>query len=142
MNTVRRRLGFTYDKAKKEIIRLQQGYEIKNLDDYKILYIKDIRFPEDPKEYYGSKFKGWFDFLSLERKYYTLDECKIKCKEILRLRPELKMYKLDLVLLSKKMYEIDNRFPPFLWCDYYNVISLDNIITIEQTKRINISLHF
>ena len=146
MNTVRRRLGFTYDKAKKEIIRLQQGYEIKNLDDYKILYTKDIRFPEDPKEYYGSKFKGWFDFLSLNgvslRKYYTLEECKTKCREILKIRPELKMYNLDLLLLSKKLYEIDNRFPPFLWCDYYNVKSLDYIIIFEKNKRINIDLNF
>ena len=138
MNTVRRRLGFTYDKAKKEIIRLQQGYEIKNLDDYKILYTKDIRFPEDPKEYYGSKFKGWFDFLSLERKYYTLDECKIKCKEILRLRPELKIKnRFNYLEICKVLFNIQNtNFPPYeMWLDYYNENNIKDLSIFFEEER-------
>ncbi len=126
----------SYEKAKKII--LQQ--KIINKNEYYELCENDSRLPKNPDDVYKDNFSNWIDYLGIERKYYNIEKCKEKIKEYIDMYPEIKNKLLDNVNILKKLCEIDNKFPDYeLWCDYYGVNSLSDIITIsKKIKKIKI----
>jgi hypothetical protein len=118
----RKNIGLAqYNKIKK-IIHNKFCNIIKCKVDYYDHYIEDQRLPAEPEKIFGSKF-DWIDYLSIERKYYNVDECnEIGNKYLLQ---EQHKYLLtycitNILLVRKKLCEIDNKFPPFdLWDEYY-----------------------
>ena len=80
--------------------------------------------------------------MSLDRIYYDLEQCKIKCKEILRDRQELsRKYRFNYIRLCEELCEIENtNFPPSeLWLDYYDISDLSIFFEIKDKKR---KIHF
>jgi len=121
-----------YDKMKS--ILSKKNIESKN--QYYRLCESDIRFPKDPESVYRSSFKGWIDYLGIERKYYDIDTCKDMIRRYLRIHQEWNKERLNLSSLVKKLKELDNSFPPDeLWVEYYQVGDLRDIIKIKNLKK-------
>ena len=84
---------------------------------------------------YKGKFTNWVDYLSIEKKYYDIVMCKKKVNEYLKKYPELKKINYDLTYICNYLCELDSMFPPYdLWCDYYNVNDLKELIMIKKSK--------
>lgn len=127
--TKRIALGITYEKAKK-IVGI---YKLKSRDEYYTICNNDYRLYPNPEEIYRNKFKGWNDYLSIEKACYNLDECKQKVIEYIDRYPELKNHKFQLSEIAKELCKIDDNFPLYgLWCDYYKVSNLESIIKIDE----------
>jgi superfamily II DNA or RNA helicase len=125
-------LGITYEKAKKIIIEKN----IRNKEDYYKLCEKDNRLSTEPDIIFKGQFKGWIDYLGIQKDYYDLDTCKIKVNEYITKYPEIKTNYLELSLISSELSKIDKLFPPDgLWVEYYNIKDLRDIITIKSTKK-------
>jgi superfamily II DNA or RNA helicase len=133
LKTVRRiALGITYEKAKKIIIEKN----IRNKEDYYKLCEKDNRLSTEPDIIFKGQFKGWIDYLGIQKDYYTFEICKIKVNEYITKYPEIKTNYLELSLISSELSKIDKLFPPDgLWVEYYNIKDLRDIITIKSTKK-------
>lgn len=128
-------LNITYEKAK-EILATKN---IKSKKDYYKLCDIDLRFSKEPDIIFKGYFKDWIDYLSINRDYYDFGTCKIKISEYLIKYPELKEYFIELTIISEKLCEIDNNFPPSdLWIDYYNIKDLSELIIIQIYKKKNI----
>ena len=92
---------------------------------------------KEPEIFFKDIFKGWIDYLSIERIYYDLETCKNKINEYLLLYPELKKYNFELSFITTKICEYNNLFPPNdLWCEYYNIKDLQDIIIFSNKKKI------
>jgi len=125
--TKRISLGLTYEKAKK----ILKGYKLKNQEEYYNVCDIDCRLYKNPEEIYGLKFKGWIDYLSIEKACYTLEECKEKVIEYLEKYPELKTFRP--LKITEKLCKLDTNFPLYgMWCHYYKVSNLYNIIKLEE----------
>lgn len=112
-----------YNRAK-EIIK-SKGITTKK--EYYDLCKLDCRLPEDPKQVYKTKFLGWIDYLSIDRKYYDFNTCKAKVKEYLQSKKIERI--LDPLETCNKLQKYDNNFPPYdLWCDYYNKKTINEIL--------------
>jgi hypothetical protein len=132
MNLLENKL--TYNEAKIII----KSNNIKTKHDYYKLCEKDIRIPKEPEVYFKDTFKGWIDYLDIERIYYDLETCKNKISEYLN---NIENDYLNINNICYKLCEIDSNFPPWdLWCEYYNVKDLSNIIIIKIGKKINIMI--
>jgi len=126
-------IGTTYEKARKII----QEKNIQSRKEYFDLCDVDNRLSKTPDELFKGQFTNWIDYLSIERKYYELEECKIKVNEYLSSHTELKKDYLDLEKVCNKLCELDKMFPPVdLWIDYYSVFDLKDIIIIKTNKKI------
>ena len=126
------------DTEYRQAIKIIADKNIKwySLNQYYELCDEDNRLSKNPKELYKGKFTNWIDYLSIERVYYDLKNCKEKCKEIINKNPELKNYKLNLNYLCEELCKKDNNFPPIgLWVDYYKVNALDEIIRIINKSK-------
>ena len=128
---LREKLGITLNKAK-EIIAENA---IKSKKEYYELCNVDCRLTKNPDVEFN-QFKGWIDYLSIERKYYTLSECKNNVGEYIKNNPNIKKkYHSDLSGLINQLVSIDPLFPPNdLWIDYYGN-ELDSIITLSIKKK-------
>lgn len=124
--------GININQAMKIIL----SNNINSKDDYYALCEKDIRLPKNPKERYGDKFINWVYYLSIERKYYEKSDCIIKVKEYLLQYPLLRKHYLNSLKITRELCNLDSLFPPYdLWCDYYNVINLNEIIIVDNIFR-------
>lgn len=123
--------AFTYSQAKKLIAT----HKITCKADYYELCKKDVRLPREPDVFFKSSFVNWIDYLSIERKYYELEECKKKVGEYLELYQEIKMDMLNLFKVCCELCKIDALFPPKdVWTEYYEVSDLQKIF-IRKTKK-------
>ena len=121
-------MNISYNKAK--MIIGENNVNSKN--EYYLLCQKDVRLSKEPDDVYGNTFKGWIDYLSIEMKYYDLNTCKIEIGKILDNNRDLDKYYSDLVFLCHKFRENDQKFPPVdIWCDYYKIESLNEIVIFE-----------
>ena len=123
----------SYEKAREFNIENQ----IFTPNQYREMCKKDSRLCEDADQYYKNSGFDWFDFLGIKRDkldYYTLEECKQKITEYIKLNPQFKSYQLKLNELTNELYKLDQRFPPKdLWVYYYKV-GLDTIIKFPKKK--------
>jgi len=111
---------------------------IKNIckEEYYKLCEKDNRLSTEPDIIFKGQFKGWIDYLGIQKDYYTFEICKIKVNEYITKYPEIKTNYLELSLISSELSKIDKLFPPDgLWVEYYNIKDLRDIITIKSTKK-------
>lgn len=135
LNTINRAsLDITYEKARKIIA----DKHIKSKEEYYELCDKDNRLSKDPERIFKGQFTNWIDYLSIERRYYDLKTCKSKINELFSCH--LKRHHLELSNVMSELSHLDEQFPPNgLWVEYYNVKSLEDIITIPNKKK-NIQL--
>lgn len=109
---------------------------IQSTREYYKLCETDIRLPKDPKSVYRSSFKGWIDYLGIERKYYDIHTCKNRIQKYLRAHREWNKNRLDLSYIAKQLKSIDANFPPYeLWVEYYDVDDLRELIKIKSLKK-------
>ena len=124
----RESIGVSYQKAKKILLE----NHIKNKEEYFKLCEKDNRLTKEPEILYKKQFKNWVDFLSIENKYYDLNTCIKRVKEL----SYNINYSLDSLIICKELCNLDNKFPPYdLWIEYYNVKNINEIITVKNTKK-------
>lgn len=132
--TKRMQLNITYEKAKsiistKNILSKKSYYEYCDID---------CRLSKEPEILFKGKFTNWIDYLNIKRIYYDLKTCKEKVNEYLKLNPEFKKEYLDLSNICYELCQLDSLFPPCeLWCEYYDVNDLKNIIIINNKKKIS-----
>jgi hypothetical protein len=133
LKTIKRTtFGTSYEKARKIIA----DKNIKSKENYYELCERDNRLSKEPEIVFKGQFTNWIEYLSIERVYYDLENCKNKVGEYLLLYPEIKKYYLDLSIVSNELCKIDSLFPPNgLWVEYYNVKDLRDIITITNMKK-------
>jgi hypothetical protein len=133
LKTIQRRsFDITYEKARKIIA----GKNIKNKEGYYELCDNDNRLCKEPDIIFKGQFTNWIEYLSIERIYYDLTICKNKIDEYLLLYPEIKKHYLNLSIICEELCKIDDKFPPEgLWVEYYNIKSLQDIITIVNKKK-------
>jgi len=126
--------NMTYNDAKKIIAK--QNMNNKEKAFYYDLCDKDDRLSKEPEILFKGEFINWIDYLSIERKYYNLETCKIKIDNYLTQYPELKKNHLNLSLIVNELCNKDKMFPPNdLWADYYNVKNIHEIIIIKPRKK-------
>ena len=129
-------VDITYEKARKIIA----SKNIKNKESYYELCDNDNRLCKEPDIIFKGQFTNWIEYLSIERIYYDLTTSKKKIDEYLLLYPEIKKHYLNLSIICEELCKIDDKFPPEgLWVEYYNIKSLQDIITIVNKKKKNIS---
>jgi superfamily II DNA or RNA helicase len=133
LKTIKRTaLATTYEKARKIIV----DKKIKSKEGYYEICKKDNRLTKEPEIVFKGQFTNWIEYLSIERVYCDLETCKNKVGEYLRLYPEINKHYLDLSIVSNELCKIDALFPPTgLWCEYYNVTDLRDIIIIKNNKK-------
>lgn len=133
LKTIKRTaLATTYEKS----IKINVEKNIKSKESYYELCEIDNRLSKEPEIVFKGQFTSWIEYLSIERVYYDLENCKNKVGEYLLLYPEIKKHYLDLSIVSNELCKIDALFPPNgLWVEYYNVKDLRDIITITNKKK-------
>jgi superfamily II DNA or RNA helicase len=132
LKTVKRdSLKTTYEKAKKIIAEKN----IKSKEEYYKLCEDNIKLSEEPEIIYKGKFTNWIDYLSIKRVYYDLKTCKSKVAEYLANETSIDF---ELTNITKNLKLLDNKFPPCdLWCDYYDINDLTEIIKETNQELVN-----
>ena len=126
------RKEMTYGRAKNILFEKN----IRSKKEYFELCKNDLRFYENPDEIYSEQFENWVKYLRIPNIYYDFQTCKNKINEYLTKYPEIKNNHLNLSGITIKLCEIDEKFPsPELWCDYYELNNLNEIININQKKK-------
>jgi hypothetical protein len=126
------RKEMTYGRAK----NILSEKNIKSKKEYFELCKTDLRFYENPNEIYSGQFENWVKYLGIPKIYYNFQTCKNKIDEYLIKYPEIKNNHLDLSSITIKLCEIDENFPSSeLWCDYYNLNNLNELININNKKK-------
>ena len=129
----------SFEQAK----RIVKKHGVSNLEEYFALCDKEPRLNKDPAKIFKGKFKNWCDYLSIERKYYTADICSQKVIEYCAIYPEIREAQYDLNRACQVLCDVDECFPPpGLWCDYYGVAKLGEIIKIPIKKVIKVKTAF
>lgn len=121
----------------KKIIR-QFEPKIKSKQDYYNACKIENRLSIEPELIYKGLFLGWIDYLSIDKIYYDITECKNMIIKYLNEKTELNEYKFDLVILCNKLCELDDKFPPNdLWMDYYEMDIIEIFeINIKKKKTL------
>ncbi len=120
----------TYEQARKMNI----SKEIKS----KHMYFQccSTFLPKDPETVFKGKFTTWIEYLGIKRNYYELEECKEVVKRLLLENPEIKNNFLEIDNICEKLCSFDKMFPPNgLWCEYYKIEDLQDIIVIINKKK-------
>lgn len=126
------RKEMTYGRAK----NILSEKNIKSKKEYFEFCKTDLRFYENPDEIYSGQFENWVKYLGIPKIYYNFQTCKNKIDEYLIKYIEIKNNHIDLSNVAIKLCEIDENFPsPELWCDYYELNNLNEIININQKKK-------
>lgn len=125
--------GIGYETTK-SIIRSAEP-KIMTKEAYFTITKVDKRLPEDPEEVFKGQFRGWIDYLSIERKYYDLETCKVKCREYIKTKVQVSdIYNYSGI--CQALCSLDDNFPPLdLWCDYYNVKVISQLIVMSKKKK-------
>jgi hypothetical protein len=125
-------LGITYEKARK----ITALHNIMSKNSYYELCVTDNRLSKEPEVLYNTVFTNWIEYLSIDRIYYDLETCKQKVSEYLSTKLDCSKYNLNLSHISIEVCNMDSSFPPAgLWCEYYNVGDLSDIITLPRRKN-------
>lgn len=118
----------TYSKMK---FKLKEK-KITSVPEYLKLCETDSQFPENPREVFQETFKSWMDYLSIEElSFYTLEECRKKITDLMRLSPHNEEFE-DLMLLNDyfqlllNLSQIDDKIPSTIELvnDLYKISSL------------------
>ena len=138
LKTVKRTaLSITYEKARKIIATKN----IKNKEEYYKLCEIDNRLSPEPELDFKGTFTNWINYLSIERIYYDLKECKNKVREYVSNNQDIKKNYLDLSIVCTELCKIDPLFPPNgLWVEYYNLSDLKEIISLSNKKKYRVSI--
>jgi predicted helicase len=121
----------TYEQARK-IIKTKG---IKNKHEY--YQCCSTVLPKDPETAFKGRFTNWIEYLSIERVFYNLEECREKVAELLRKNPELKNNFLEIDKICEKLCSLDKMFPPHgLWCEYYEIEDISKLVNISSKKKI------
>ena len=133
LRTIKRgALTTSYEKARKIIAEKN----CRSKEEYYQLCDNDIRLSKEPEVIFKGQFTNWIDYLSIERIYYDLDNCKNKINEYLLIYPDIKKHYLNLSIISNQLCKLDSLFPPEnLWVEYYNLKDLRDIIIISNKKK-------
>lgn len=111
-----------------------------NIYEYLELCKKDIRLPKEPDLVFNGQF-DWIEYLSIDRIYYDLNECKQKCNELIQEYPEIVGDILDIDGTCKKLCKLDDKFPPYgMWIFYYNIGTIEELIKIKIKDDIDFSI--
>lgn len=130
--TKRTAIATTYEKSKNIIAEKN----IRSKEEYFNLCQHDNRLTPEPEQDFHGKFTNWIDYLSIPRVYYDLHTCGSKVTEYLLSHPHIKTHYLDLSTVCDELCKIDPLFPPNgLWCEYYEVMELREIIIIKNKKK-------
>jgi len=126
------RKEMTYGRAKNILFEKN----IKSKHEYFEFCKADLRFYENPDEIYSEQFENWVKYLGILNIYYDFQTCKNKINEYLTKYPEIKNNHLNLSNIAIKLCEIDENFPSYeLWCDYYDINNLNELINITHKKK-------
>lgn len=134
---VRRSSKLTYDKAR-EIVAAQA---VKSKAEYYELCDKDNRLLREPDNVYKPEFVSWIHYLSIERKFYELEECKAKVAYYIGMYPEIVKSLLKISVVIDELCKLDPLFPPNdLWVEYYGVKDITCIIILNSRKKVRSSI--
>jgi superfamily II DNA or RNA helicase len=120
--------GLTYEQCK-DLIKSSE-YKVDCIKKYMKLCEIDSRLPENPEEKFGASFKGWVDYLDVDRLlYYSKEECKAiiekNYSDIAHI-PELSER-------CKSLRKMDHKFPPIdMWIHVYQLNSLEIIFPRDK----------
>lgn len=123
LKTIKRiSIGISFTKAKqivseKKIISKEHYYTICDTDN---------RLSKEPEILYEGEFTNWIDYLGILQKYYDLKTCKDKVNHYLSSKKKIDF---EFSKITKKLKKKDDMFPPYdLWCEYYNINDMTEII--------------
>ena len=123
LKTIKRiSIGISFTKAKhivseKNIISKEHYYTICDIDN---------RLSKEPEILYEGEFTNWIDYLGIPQKYYDLKTCKDKVSHYLSTKKKIDF---EFSKITKKLKKKDDMFPPYdLWCEYYNINDMTEII--------------
>ena len=122
--------GISYEEARKIIAEKN----IKSKEEYYKLCEDNIKLSKEPEIIYKGKFTNWIDYLSIKRVYYDLETCKSKVNEYVSNKTH---FDIELINETKSLKLKDNKFPPYdLWCEYYNINDLTEIIKEKNNDEL------
>lgn len=123
LKTIKRiSIGISFTKAKhivseKNIISKEHYYTICDIDN---------RLSKEPEILYEGEFTNWIDYLGIPQKYYDLKTCKDKVSHYLSTKKKIDF---EFSKITKRLKKKDDMFPPYdLWCEYYNINDMTEII--------------
>ena len=127
-NIQRNTISLGYEYAIKTIAL----YKLDSKESYYKLCKQKISLSAEPEELYSDKWTNWIDYLSIERKYYDLEVCKIKVTDYLK---DKQCNLFDYIKITKTLKELDDMYPPYdLWCEYYNITGILELINTKKRK--------
>ena len=118
----------TYTQCKDLVKR--SNPRVSSIRGYAKLCDSEPRLPLNPEETFEREFKGWVDYLGVDRSlYYSRDECKEAIQESysdIAHIPELSKR-------CKSLRKTDPKFPPVdMWVHVYGLSSLDVIFPTDD----------
>jgi superfamily II DNA or RNA helicase len=131
LKTIKRTaLATTYEKARKIIA----DKNIKSKECYYELCERDNRLSKEPEIVFKGQFTNWIEYLSIERVYYDLETCKNKVGEHLSNETDIDF---EFTNITKTLKILDDMFPPYdLWCEYYDINDLTEIIKHNKNEEL------
>ena len=122
--------SITYEKARKIIA----DKDIKSKESYYELCDNDNRLSKEPEILFKGQFTNWIDYLSIKRVYYDLETCKNKVGEYLSNETDIDF---EFTNITKLLKVLDDMFPPYdLWCEYYEINDLTEIIKHNKNEEL------
>jgi superfamily II DNA or RNA helicase len=128
LKTIKRiSIGISFTKAKQIVSEHQiKSGNIISKEHYYTICDADNRLSKEPEILYEGEFTNWIDYLGITQKYYDLKTCKDKVSHYLSTK---KKNDFEFSEITKKLKKKDDMFPPYdLWCEYYNINDMTEII--------------
>ena len=131
LSTIKRtQLDTSYEKAKKIIA----DKSIKSKESYYELCERDNRLSKEPEIVFKGQFTNWIEYLSIERVYYDFETCKNKVSEYLSNEINIDF---EFTNITKSLKVLDDSLPPYdLWCEYYDINDLTEIIKQNKNEEL------
>ena len=108
------------------VVSIIAGKHIRSKEEYYALCELDTRLPTEPDKTFNDQYTNWIEYLSIKRIYYNLETCKNKVGEYLSNETRIDF---EFTNITKSLKIMDDMFPPYdLWCEYYDVHDLSEII--------------